>query len=161
MLKWTQNIWPQILLAPPLLPPLTCREFTKEREKAKSRGTFQKLREKQQLEEDLRGYMSWITQGEVMDVDDLREGLDLGLPQLSPPPGISSHASQTSYNSINRVSEREREKEIPNGSSSQTASAPASPKGALLAFPLLMSGSCRSLWPGQATGPGVPITGLP
>uniref|UniRef100_A0A8C0XN76 Voltage-dependent L-type calcium channel subunit alpha n=1 Tax=Castor canadensis TaxID=51338 RepID=A0A8C0XN76_CASCN len=51
-------------------------EFTKEREKAKSRGTFQKLREKQQLEEDLRGYMSWITQGEVMDVEDLREGLD-------------------------------------------------------------------------------------
>lgn len=51
------------------------REFTKEREKAKSRGTFQKLREKQQLEEDLRGYMSWITQGEVMDVEDLREGL--------------------------------------------------------------------------------------
>ncbi|XP_024832343.1 voltage-dependent L-type calcium channel subunit alpha-1S isoform X2 [Bos taurus] len=49
-------------------------EFTKEREKAKSRGTFQKLREKQQLEEDLRGYLSWITQGEVMDVDDLREG---------------------------------------------------------------------------------------
>ncbi|XDB58882.1 hypothetical protein ABFV05_012498 [Capra hircus] len=48
-------------------------EFTKEREKAKSRGTFQKLREKQQLEEDLRGYLSWITQGEVMDVDDLRE----------------------------------------------------------------------------------------
>uniref|UniRef100_H0WJH4 Voltage-dependent L-type calcium channel subunit alpha n=1 Tax=Otolemur garnettii TaxID=30611 RepID=H0WJH4_OTOGA len=48
-------------------------EFTKEREKAKSRGTFQKLREKQQLEEDLRGYMSWITQGEVMDVEDLRE----------------------------------------------------------------------------------------
>lgn len=52
-----------------------CREFTKEREKAKSRGTFQKLREKQQLDEDLRGYMSWITQGEVMDVEDLREGL--------------------------------------------------------------------------------------
>uniref|UniRef100_A0A8C9AJB3 Voltage-dependent L-type calcium channel subunit alpha n=1 Tax=Prolemur simus TaxID=1328070 RepID=A0A8C9AJB3_PROSS len=40
-------------------------EFTKEREKAKSRGTFQKLREKQQLEEDLRGYMSWITQGRL------------------------------------------------------------------------------------------------
>ncbi|XP_024605424.1 voltage-dependent L-type calcium channel subunit alpha-1S [Neophocaena asiaeorientalis asiaeorientalis] len=49
-------------------------EFTKEREKAKSRGTFQKLREKQQLDEDLRGYLSWITQGEVMDVDDLRPG---------------------------------------------------------------------------------------
>uniref|UniRef100_A0A2R9BZL0 Voltage-dependent L-type calcium channel subunit alpha n=1 Tax=Pan paniscus TaxID=9597 RepID=A0A2R9BZL0_PANPA len=49
-------------------------EFTKEREKAKSRGAFQKLREKQQLDEDLRGYMSWITQGEVMDVEDFREG---------------------------------------------------------------------------------------
>uniref|UniRef100_A0A5F8GQR5 Voltage-dependent L-type calcium channel subunit alpha n=1 Tax=Monodelphis domestica TaxID=13616 RepID=A0A5F8GQR5_MONDO len=48
-------------------------EFTKEREKAKSRGTFQKLREKQQLEEDLKGYMNWITQGEVMDIDDIRE----------------------------------------------------------------------------------------
>ncbi|XP_042693344.1 voltage-dependent L-type calcium channel subunit alpha-1S isoform X1 [Centrocercus urophasianus] len=42
-------------------------EFTKEREKAKSRGTFQKLREKQQLEEDLKGYMDWITHAEVMD----------------------------------------------------------------------------------------------
>ncbi|XP_053515504.1 voltage-dependent L-type calcium channel subunit alpha-1S [Artibeus jamaicensis] len=52
-------------------------EFTKEREKAKSRGTFQKLREKQQLEEDLRGYMSWITQGEVMDVEDLEGKLSL------------------------------------------------------------------------------------
>uniref|UniRef100_A0A8C8SEM4 Voltage-dependent L-type calcium channel subunit alpha n=1 Tax=Pelusios castaneus TaxID=367368 RepID=A0A8C8SEM4_9SAUR len=41
-------------------------EFTKEREKAKSRGTFQKLREKQQLEEDLKGYMDWITHAEVM-----------------------------------------------------------------------------------------------
>uniref|UniRef100_A0A5F8G215 Voltage-dependent L-type calcium channel subunit alpha n=1 Tax=Monodelphis domestica TaxID=13616 RepID=A0A5F8G215_MONDO len=50
-------------------------EFTKEREKAKSRGTFQKLREKQQLEEDLKGYMNWITQGEVMDIDDIRESL--------------------------------------------------------------------------------------
>lgn len=31
-----------------------CREFSKEREKAKARGDFQKLREKQQLEEDLK-----------------------------------------------------------------------------------------------------------
>uniref|UniRef100_A0A8C6VBF8 Voltage-dependent L-type calcium channel subunit alpha n=1 Tax=Naja naja TaxID=35670 RepID=A0A8C6VBF8_NAJNA len=42
-------------------------EFTKEREKAKSRGTFQKLREKQQLEEDMKGYMDWIIHAEVMD----------------------------------------------------------------------------------------------
>uniref|UniRef100_A0A8C3PVZ9 Voltage-dependent L-type calcium channel subunit alpha n=1 Tax=Chrysolophus pictus TaxID=9089 RepID=A0A8C3PVZ9_CHRPC len=47
-------------------------EFTKEREKAKSRGTFQKLREKQQLEEDLKGYMDWITHAEVMDSDRTR-----------------------------------------------------------------------------------------
>uniref|UniRef100_A0A8C2T4X5 Voltage-dependent L-type calcium channel subunit alpha n=1 Tax=Coturnix japonica TaxID=93934 RepID=A0A8C2T4X5_COTJA len=51
-------------------------EFTKEREKAKSRGTFQKLREKQQLEEDLKGYMDWITHAEVMDSDHARgEGM--------------------------------------------------------------------------------------
>lgn len=48
------------------------REFTKEREKAKSRGTFQKLREKQQLEEDMKGYMDWITHAEVMDSDRTR-----------------------------------------------------------------------------------------
>ena len=39
-----------------------CREFSKEGEKAKARGDFQKLREKQQIEEDLRGYLDWITQ---------------------------------------------------------------------------------------------------
>lgn len=45
---------------PPFPPiPLSCssssrREFSKEREKAKARGDFQKLREKQQLEEDLK-----------------------------------------------------------------------------------------------------------
>ncbi|XP_075766597.1 voltage-dependent L-type calcium channel subunit alpha-1S isoform X2 [Pelodiscus sinensis] len=50
-------------------------EFTKEREKAKSRGTFQKLREKQQLEEDLKGYMDWIIHAEVMDSHRAREGM--------------------------------------------------------------------------------------
>jgi hypothetical protein len=33
------------------------REFSKEREKAKSRGDFQKQREKQQMDDDLRGYL--------------------------------------------------------------------------------------------------------
>ncbi|XP_056157707.1 calcium channel, voltage-dependent, L type, alpha 1F subunit, partial [Lampris incognitus] len=42
-------------------------EFSKEREKAKARGDFQKLREKQQMEEDLCGYMDWITQAEDLD----------------------------------------------------------------------------------------------
>ncbi|KAE8623232.1 hypothetical protein XENTR_v10005548 [Xenopus tropicalis] len=44
-------------------------EFTKEREKAKSRGAFQKLREQQAMDEDLRGYLDWITHAEVMDPD--------------------------------------------------------------------------------------------
>uniref|UniRef100_A0A8D3DCQ4 Voltage-dependent L-type calcium channel subunit alpha n=1 Tax=Scophthalmus maximus TaxID=52904 RepID=A0A8D3DCQ4_SCOMX len=50
-------------------------EFTKEREKAKSRGEFQKLRETQQLDEDLKGYMEWITHAEVMDNDQEGQGL--------------------------------------------------------------------------------------
>ena len=36
-------------------------EFSKEREKAQSRGDFQKLRARQQMEEDLQGYMDWIS----------------------------------------------------------------------------------------------------
>ena len=46
------------------------REFSKEREKAKARGDFQKLREKQQLEEDLRGYLDWIMQAEELDIEE-------------------------------------------------------------------------------------------
>ncbi|XP_077001970.1 voltage-dependent L-type calcium channel subunit alpha-1F isoform X2 [Tamandua tetradactyla] len=49
-------------------------EFSKEREKAKARGDFQKLREKQQLEEDLRGYLDWITQAEELDIEDPSAG---------------------------------------------------------------------------------------
>lgn len=52
------------------------REFSKEREKAKARGDFQKLREKQQLEEDLKGYLDWITQAEDIDPENEEEGLD-------------------------------------------------------------------------------------
>lgn len=44
-------------------------EFSKERTKAKNRGEFQKLREKQQIEDDLRGYLDWITQAEDIDPD--------------------------------------------------------------------------------------------
>ena len=43
------------------------REFSKEREKAKARGDFHKLREKQMIEEDLRGYLDWITQAEDIE----------------------------------------------------------------------------------------------
>ncbi len=56
-----------------------CSEFSKEREKAKSRGDFQKHRERQQMEEDLRGYLDWITQAEDLDAE----------PTLSSGPGAS------------------------------------------------------------------------
>ncbi|XP_013921038.1 PREDICTED: voltage-dependent L-type calcium channel subunit alpha-1D-like [Thamnophis sirtalis] len=46
------------------------REFSKEREKAKARGDFQKLREKQQMEEDLTGYLDWIMQAEDIEPDE-------------------------------------------------------------------------------------------
>lgn len=36
------------------------REFSKEREKAKKRGKFQKQRERMQFEDDYNGYMQWI-----------------------------------------------------------------------------------------------------
>jgi len=41
-------------------------EFSKEREKAQSRGDFQRQRRKVQMEEDLRGYLDWITEAEGM-----------------------------------------------------------------------------------------------
>uniref|UniRef100_A0A8C5LG53 Voltage-dependent L-type calcium channel subunit alpha n=1 Tax=Jaculus jaculus TaxID=51337 RepID=A0A8C5LG53_JACJA len=53
-------------------------EFSKEREKAKARGDFQKLREKQQLEEDLKGYLDWITQAEDIDPENEEEGGEEG-----------------------------------------------------------------------------------
>lgn len=55
------------------MPSLVCsltREFSKEREKAKARGDFRKLREKQQIEEDLRGYLEWITHAEDLDLEE-------------------------------------------------------------------------------------------
>ncbi|XP_043933418.1 voltage-dependent L-type calcium channel subunit alpha-1D [Protopterus annectens] len=60
-------------------------EFSKEREKAKARGDFQKLREKQQLEEDLKGYLDWITQAEDIDPDNEEDGDDEGKRNTSMP----------------------------------------------------------------------------
>lgn len=50
-------------------PTLFSREFSKEREKAKNRGDFQKTRERQQFEEDLKGYLNWITVAEELDLE--------------------------------------------------------------------------------------------
>ncbi|KJH46255.1 transporter, cation channel family protein [Dictyocaulus viviparus] len=59
-------------------------EFSKEREKARARGLFQKFREKQQLEEDLKGYLDWITQAEDIDpVNDEQEEEPTGTDALN------------------------------------------------------------------------------
>ncbi|KAG8550292.1 hypothetical protein GDO81_026849, partial [Engystomops pustulosus] len=60
-------------------------EFSKEREKAKARGDFQKLREKQQLEEDLKGYLDWITQAEDIDPENDEDGDEEGKRNTSMP----------------------------------------------------------------------------
>jgi hypothetical protein len=36
-------------------------EFSKERSRAKARGDFQKMRERQKMDEALKGYLDWIT----------------------------------------------------------------------------------------------------
>ncbi|CAF4362135.1 unnamed protein product, partial [Rotaria magnacalcarata] len=42
-------------------------EFSKEREKAKQRGDFQKLREIQIIDESFRNYMAWIRKADTLD----------------------------------------------------------------------------------------------
>uniref|UniRef100_A0A8C8GXH8 Voltage-dependent L-type calcium channel subunit alpha n=1 Tax=Oncorhynchus tshawytscha TaxID=74940 RepID=A0A8C8GXH8_ONCTS len=73
-------------------------EFSKEREKAKARGDFQKLREKQQLEEDLKGYLDWITQAEDIDPENDEEGDEEGgkRNRESPTSALPSHHIPTS-----------------------------------------------------------------
>jgi len=42
-------------------------EFSKQKDKAESRGDFKKVREQKQIEEDLKGYLEWITSAEDID----------------------------------------------------------------------------------------------
>uniref|UniRef100_A0A669CMJ0 Voltage-dependent L-type calcium channel subunit alpha n=1 Tax=Oreochromis niloticus TaxID=8128 RepID=A0A669CMJ0_ORENI len=74
--------------------------FSKEREKAKARGDFQKLREKQQMEEDLCGYMDWITQAE--DMDELDED---GNPRKAWAHHASLPASETASENTENIDE--------------------------------------------------------
>ncbi|KAI4900444.1 hypothetical protein NFI96_007073 [Prochilodus magdalenae] len=73
-------------------------EFSKEREKAKARGDFQKLREKQQLEEDLKGYLDWITQAEDIDPENDDEGLDDDKPRNHPRQTLGRPSADTALN---------------------------------------------------------------
>ncbi|XP_030622315.1 voltage-dependent L-type calcium channel subunit alpha-1C [Chanos chanos] len=70
-------------------------EFSKEREKAKARGDFQKLREKQQLEEDLKGYLDWITQAEDIDPENEEDGLDDDKPRNLSMPASENESVNT------------------------------------------------------------------
>ncbi|XP_069956885.1 muscle calcium channel subunit alpha-1 isoform X14 [Cherax quadricarinatus] len=75
-------------------------EFSKEREKAQARGDFMKLRKKQQIEEDLRGYLEWITAAEDIEMEgdektETDDGRRLVLPGTSNR-GAMSVASPTS-----------------------------------------------------------------
>jgi len=55
-------------------------EFSKEKEKAQSRGDFQRLRAQQQMEEDLQGYIDWITQAEELaESEDLQNAIKVDL----------------------------------------------------------------------------------
>ncbi|XP_072571307.1 voltage-dependent L-type calcium channel subunit alpha-1D-like isoform X2 [Paramormyrops kingsleyae] len=45
-------------------------EFSKEREKAVARGDLQRANARQQMEEDMLGYMDWLEQAEDIDEDD-------------------------------------------------------------------------------------------
>lgn len=69
-------------------------EFSKERTKAKSRGDFQKLREKQRIEEDLKGYLDWITQAE--DIDTYQDPPMIGMTQESKMKNTKANVSITS-----------------------------------------------------------------
>uniref|UniRef100_A0A8C7TZ88 Voltage-dependent L-type calcium channel subunit alpha n=1 Tax=Oncorhynchus mykiss TaxID=8022 RepID=A0A8C7TZ88_ONCMY len=70
-------------------------EFSKEREKAKARGDFQKLREKQQLEEDLKGYLDWITQAEDIDPENDEEGDEEGGKRIPSKPASETESVNT------------------------------------------------------------------
>ncbi|XP_076857240.1 calcium channel, voltage-dependent, L type, alpha 1S subunit, a isoform X2 [Brachyhypopomus gauderio] len=74
-----------------------CGEFTKEREKSSRSGEYQQLRERQQLDEDVKGYMEWITQAEVMDTDQEGQGL---MPLQE---GASETESLFELDSLNRL----------------------------------------------------------
>ncbi|XP_044207840.1 voltage-dependent L-type calcium channel subunit alpha-1D [Thunnus albacares] len=73
-------------------------EFSKEREKAKARGDFQKLREKQQLEEDLKGYLDWITQAEDIDPENEEEGDEEGKRNPSMPTSETESVNTENHN---------------------------------------------------------------
>ena len=70
----TDNIWPRLTI------PSSIREFSKEKEKAQSRGDFQRLRAQQQMEEDLQGYIDWITQAEELaELEDQQNAIKVDL----------------------------------------------------------------------------------
>ncbi|KAG7242014.1 hypothetical protein INR49_024297 [Caranx melampygus] len=62
--------------------------------KGQGPGDFQKLREKQQLEEDLKGYLDWITQAEDIDPENEEEGDEEGKRNLVSGGGGTGYAGE-------------------------------------------------------------------
>uniref|UniRef100_A0A673MMZ3 Voltage-dependent L-type calcium channel subunit alpha n=1 Tax=Sinocyclocheilus rhinocerous TaxID=307959 RepID=A0A673MMZ3_9TELE len=56
--------------------------FSKEREKAVCRGELQEAQEKQQMEEDMIGYMDWLIEAEDMDEDGNKRNINDRIEQL-------------------------------------------------------------------------------
>uniref|UniRef100_A0A673MH40 Voltage-dependent L-type calcium channel subunit alpha n=1 Tax=Sinocyclocheilus rhinocerous TaxID=307959 RepID=A0A673MH40_9TELE len=56
--------------------------FSKEREKAVCRGELQEAQEKQQMEEDMIGYMDWLIEAEDMDEDGNKRNISFIYEQL-------------------------------------------------------------------------------
>ncbi|ODM89302.1 Muscle calcium channel subunit alpha-1, partial [Orchesella cincta] len=84
-------------------------EFSKQKGKAESRGDFQKLREQQQIEESLRGYLDWITTAEysesmVNGTVPTGEGEQTENEEENKPPSFW----KTSFESFNRINRRVR-----------------------------------------------------
>uniref|UniRef100_A0A4W4GKU4 Voltage-dependent L-type calcium channel subunit alpha n=1 Tax=Electrophorus electricus TaxID=8005 RepID=A0A4W4GKU4_ELEEL len=94
-------------------------EFSKEGEKAKARGNFQKVRERQQMDDDLQGYLDWIMQAEDIDPDNedimcqgnqKRESSTAALPHRSVYP-LYPNTSPRNENSVNMENEEEEEEQ--------------------------------------------------
>ncbi|KAK1786939.1 hypothetical protein P4O66_017313 [Electrophorus voltai] len=78
-------------------------EFSKEREKAVCRGELQKAQEKQQMEEDMVGYMDWLIEAEVMDEDGNKRAV-VAKKKMMKKYGWYKHSEDGELNSDNLIS---------------------------------------------------------
>ena len=77
------------------------REFSKEREKSAARGEYQKNKLNLQMDEDMEGYMEWLTTAEDMDPINYKKDVeeDTGGKKVSV---TDEEASGASFRKFNR-----------------------------------------------------------